>query len=279
MKRFFAVCLVAGLCPWVQTPAVAQANSQGVSVVQICAREIAARRALEAQGKASMSPANDAEMENVSATSIEAEQEQLEFGQSILSGKFPMANPDDQEVTGHWIECMSRARIMKLRAQAAPAGAQSGIASSSLAGQSGTPAPGGARTAATGASSGRQGQVALNAPDATAGKSAAKPPELAPDPVSDCVRIDPQAVLYGGFENICDMDVYVSYCAFHPIKGAWNELFDCEKQAGGMDHIAAHGKQAAHTNGTHMYWFACPAPSWPVGGKFVPGEGIYARCG
>jgi hypothetical protein len=38
----------------------------------------------------------------------------------------------------------------------------------------------------------------------------------APKPVSNCVSLDPKAVLYGGFVNDCGFDVYVSYCALHP---------------------------------------------------------------
>ena len=160
-----------------------------------------------------------------------------------------------------------------------PTAASNSQSGSGSAAQSSRTSPTGANAGSSrvrtgGASSGNT-QLALNAPSQGAASPGKK---TAPAPVTSCVTLDKRDSLYGGFYNNCNFKVWVSYCAYHPKKGAWNELFDCEKQAGGMDTIGANDAQAAHTNGTFMYWFACPYPSWPVDGKFVTGKGIYARC-
>ena len=165
----------------------------------------------------------------------------------------------------------------------------------SIRGSSGNSGTGG-RSGNRGAGGGGN-QIALNAPSqeskASAGKNAApapggnkpaqqdaNPPKPPGVPAHNCLTLltGKDAELYGGFQNNCAFKVFVTYCAYRPQKGAWNEIFDCEQQKGGFDWVEGGNALAAHTNGTMMYWFACKDPSWPADTHFVSGRGIVGRC-
>ena len=95
-----------------------------------------------------------------------------------------------------------------------------------------------------------------------------------PMPASDgtatgCVVVDDAITSFGGLRNKCGYPVYVTYCAYKPAQGAWNEAFNCEKQQFGLDSIAANGTQAAHTkDAERIYFFACQKPKMPSQSKF-----------
>lgn len=96
----------------------------------------------------------------------------------------------------------------------------------------------------------------------------------------NCIEIDKDAALYGGFKNTCEYKVSYVFCNFRPKIDSWAEFHNCEKPHGiGADGVGAGKPSAAHTKNTEMvYWFACKAPSWPVDSVFVLGKGIEARC-
>lgn len=85
---------------------------------------------------------------------------------------------------------------------------------------------------------------------------------------NDCLSLDKEVTLYGGFVNSCPFKVQYVFCAYRPNKGSWTESFDCEKGKGGYDIIGAKSRQAAHTrNAESTHWAACP---WSdMDGKFL----------
>lgn len=111
----------------------------------------------------------------------------------------------------------------------------------------------------------RQGQRKTNNPAAQA---------------HQCLEVDKDSALFGGFKNSCEYKVNYVFCNFGPKKDSWAEFHNCEKKHGiGAWHAGAGRTSAAHTKNTAMvYWFACKDPSWPVDSVFVLGKGIEARC-
>ncbi len=111
----------------------------------------------------------------------------------------------------------------------------------------------------------RQGQRKTNNPAAQA---------------HQCLEVDKDSALFGGFKNSCEYKVNYVFCNFGPKKDSWAEFHNCEKKHGiGAWHAGAGRTSAADTKNTAMvYWFACKDPSWPVDSVFVLGKGIEARC-
>ena len=125
----------------------------------------------------------------------------------------------------------------------------------------------------------QSGRGSANTPGNASGPDAPTANAQVPAPVSECVALNPKPSLYVGFINKCAFKVNVGYCAMHPKKGAWNELFDCQQAKGGLDSIEANGVTAAHTNGTFMFWLACKAPYLPDAVSFgVNYESMGGRC-
>ena len=117
---------------------------------------------------------------------------------------------------------------------------------------------------------------------AIAKPSPASPAQPAADPTggmaTDCVVIDDTDPSYGRLRNKCSYPVYVTYCAFRPAPGSWNESFNCEKQQFGLDSIGANSVQAAHTkNAEYISVFACRKPKTPTGSRF-DGKVIMSAC-
>ena len=99
----------------------------------------------------------------------------------------------------------------------------------------------------------------------------------------ECIVLDADRSLYGGFRNQCSFKVSYVSCNFRPktIKGGFNYSadFDCAKQSMGGYDTGGGGRTLAHTHNTEkVYWYACKAPASAVDAKFVEGEGITARC-
>ncbi|MYM92243.1 energy transducer TonB [Duganella vulcania] len=89
---------------------------------------------------------------------------------------------------------------------------------------------------------------------------------------NNCVALDFDNMLYGGFKNNCNKKVMYGYCAYHPKKGSWADapFFDCEgdmakkpPSVGGLV-LAPLGRDSEHTNGAErIYWFACTNGAQP----------------
>jgi hypothetical protein len=97
---------------------------------------------------------------------------------------------------------------------------------------------------------------------------------------SNCLGLDKNAALYGGFKNTCEYKVNYVFCNFGPKKDSWADFHNCEKKNGtGAWQVGGGRASAAHTKNTAMvYWFACKDPATPVDSEFVLGKGIEARC-
>lgn len=97
-----------------------------------------------------------------------------------------------------------------------------------------------------------------------------------------CVNLDNDARLFGGFVNSCSYPVSFYSCNYRPktISGGfnWSADFDCEKQQFGLYDLAPGGKVAAHNHNTEMvYWFACRSPSSPADIEYSGGR-ARGRC-
>lgn len=97
---------------------------------------------------------------------------------------------------------------------------------------------------------------------------------------SNCLGLDKDAALYGGFKNTCEYKVNYVFCNYGPKKDSWADFHNCEKKNGiGAWQVGGGRASAAHTKNTAMvYWFACKDPATPVDSEFVLGKGIEARC-
>ena len=98
--------------------------------------------------------------------------------------------------------------------------------------------------------------------------------------VSNCLGLDKDAALYGGFKNTCEYKVNYVFCNYGPKKDSWADFHNCEKKNGiGAWQVGGGRASAAHTKNTAMvYWFACKDPATPVDSEFMLGKGIEARC-
>jgi len=96
---------------------------------------------------------------------------------------------------------------------------------------------------------------------------------------SDCVKLDSNNRLYGGFRNDCGFEVSLTYCAYRPAAGAWTESFNCERGLSGLEIIGAYERVSAHTFSAEMiYWGACRYPATMATASFIPGQGLQFRC-
>ncbi len=116
---------------------------------------------------------------------------------------------------------------------------------------------------------------------ATAVRDMKKAPKPAAEIANRCIGLRHGETLYGGFTNACAFPVAVTWCAWHPAKGAWSEAFDCDKDAfgrGGLATIAANAQEASHThNAEKIFWFACRRPSYPRV-TYKSGIGFRGHC-
>jgi type II secretory pathway pseudopilin PulG len=109
------------------------------------------------------------------------------------------------------------------------------------------------------------------------------------DPAAEahqCIDVDVDAPIVGGFRNKCGYAVSYGYCVFNPKKGGWTDspIFNCNAMigkttAGGQD-IKANGYDVNHTRGGEsVYFFACKQPASAMDLTFISGQGIQGRCG
>ena len=96
---------------------------------------------------------------------------------------------------------------------------------------------------------------------------------------SECVTLNKDRSLYGGFINSCPFAVSYYFCTYRPEKDSWAGFFNCEQKKLGLWSMRSNGRAAAHTRNTEMvYWFACKEGFDPADVEFVSGQGLLGRC-
>ena len=125
---------------------------------------------------------------------------------------------------------------------------------------------------------------AASKPSAPAASKPAAPPARTPasnaseDPYAgapvDCVRLGDKP---GVFKNVCNFDVYFTYCGVNPGKDSW--VADCSdpKQSFGLIDIGAGGVQGGFTRAEKIYTFDCKSPKTPASVKFT-GKALFGTC-
>ena len=123
---------------------------------------------------------------------------------------------------------------------------------------------------------------ASNSNTASDSKPKSKTPGIA-EMANHCVALVKDPNLYGGFKNSCAYPISISWCAYHPNKGAWSEAFDCDHDVqgigrGGLSTVGANQIDGTHTNNAEkIFWFACRRPAYPIV-TYTSGVGFYGYC-
>ena len=79
-------------------------------------------------------------------------------------------------------------------------------------------------------------------------------------------------------KNICDYEIYYTFCYYQPEESSFATFTTCEKQSFGAVELKPGKSHVVYKRAAKFYWHACKLPTWSLDSEYIDGKGINARC-
>lgn len=79
-------------------------------------------------------------------------------------------------------------------------------------------------------------------------------------------------------KNICNFEIYYTFCYYHPDESSFATMTTCEKQSFGAAELKPGKLNTVYKRAEKFYWHACKLPTWSLDSEYVDGKGIRGRC-
>ena len=79
-------------------------------------------------------------------------------------------------------------------------------------------------------------------------------------------------------KNICDFEIYYTFCYYRPEESSFATFTTCEKQSFGAVQLKPGKSHVVYKRAEKFYWHACKLPTWSLDNEYIDGKGISARC-